>query len=163
MLNKLLGVLVLIAVGLIIYVIVTSGSERQARIDQATSPAELAQALLGSDNGKAEATFDKGVLNAQLTLDAVLSASSAVSGFNLQIVRMVPEVFKKFPDVSSIVLHESGPFHDIRGNKSTEEMLRIAFTRDESDSVHWDNINYDDVPKLGEHYWMHPALRRALQ
>ena len=47
-------------------------------------------------------------------------------------------------------------------NESTDEMLRIAFTREESDQIHWDKINYDDIPKLGEHYFMHPGLRRAL-
>jgi hypothetical protein len=160
LLLKILLLVIVLFVGLVTLLAFNTDNHQQTRIDQATTPEQLAAALL--DGGKSQITFDHGVLSINRTVDAVLSASWAVSGFNLIVARVVPAVFAKFPQVQSIVFHESGPFDDIKGNQSTEEMLRIAFTREESDQIHWDKINFDNVPKLGEHYWMHPGLRRAL-
>jgi hypothetical protein len=88
------------------------------------------------DGGKSQVTFDHGVLLINRTVEEIATASMAVSGFNF-IIALVPAVFAKFPQVQSIVFHESGPFRDITGNDSTDEMLRIAFTREESDLIHW--------------------------
>jgi hypothetical protein len=160
-LKKPLLLLIALFVALATYLVFDGNSDQQARIDRAATPEQLAIALL--QGGKSQATSDHRVLSIERTVDAILTASWAVSGFNLSIARVVPAVFAKFPQVQSIVFHESGPFRDIKGNESTDEMLRIAFMRSESDQIHWDKINYDDIPKLGEHYWMHPGLRRALQ
>jgi hypothetical protein len=159
--TRVLFVLIAAFIGLVVLMALNADNDRQARIDQATTPEQLAAALV--DGGKSHVTFDKGVLVVDHTVDAILSAGTAVSGFNLNVVRMVPIIFAKFPQVNSIIFRESGPFHDVRGNESSEEMLRIAFMREDSDRVHWDKINYDNIPKLGENYWMHPGLRRALQ
>jgi hypothetical protein len=129
--KKLLLLVIALFVGLLTLLALNTDNHQQARIDQATTPEQLATALL--DGGKSQVTFDHGVLLINRTVDAVLSASWAVSGFNLIVARVVPAVFAKFPQVQSIVFHESGPFDDIKGNQSTEEMLRIAFTREESD------------------------------
>jgi hypothetical protein len=158
--KKLLLLVSALSVALVMVLWFATDSNQQASIDQATTPEQLATALL--NGGKSQVTFDHGVLSINRTVDAILTASTAVSGFNLIIARVVPAVFAKFPQVQSIIFHESGPFRDIKGNDSTDEMLRIAFSREESDQIHWDKINYDDVPKLGEHYFMHPGLRRAL-
>ncbi|MDI3561296.1 hypothetical protein [Bradyrhizobium sp. Arg816] len=136
-------------------------SERREKIDKATTPEQLAAALV--DSGRLQVTLDKGVLVINRTVDSVLTAGTAVSGFNINTARLVPAVFAKFPQVDSIVFRESGPFRDIRGNESTQEMLRISFMKADANQIHWDRINYDDLPKLGEHYWMHPGLRRALE
>ncbi|WP_441260826.1 hypothetical protein AB7008_43035 [Bradyrhizobium sp. 521_C7_N1_3] len=138
---------------------VIGDSERRAQIEKATTPEQLAAALI--DSGKLQVTFEKGVLAINRTVDSVLTAGTAVSGFNINTARLIPAVFAKFPQVDSIVFRESGPFRDVRGNESTQEMLRISFMRAASNDIRWDRINYDDVPKLGEHYWMHPGLRRA--
>jgi hypothetical protein len=159
--KNLLLLLIALFVALVTFLVFDIDNDQQARIDQAGTPEQLATALLYGS--KSQVTSDHGVLLIDRTVDAILTASTAVSGFNLNIARVVPTVFAKFPRVQSIVFHESGPFSDIKGNVSTDEMLRIAFTREESDQIHWDKINYDDIPKLGEHYWMHPGLRRALQ
>jgi hypothetical protein len=158
--KRLLLLLIALFVALVTVVWLATDNHQQASIDQSTTPEQLATALL--NGGKSQVTFDHGVLLINRTVDAILTASTAVSGFNLIVARVVPTVFAKFPQVQSIVFRESGPFHDIKGNESTEEMLRIAFTREESDQIHWDKIKYDDIPKLGEHYFMHPGLRRAL-
>jgi hypothetical protein len=158
--KKFLLLVVALFVALVTLLAFDTDNNQQARIDQATTPEQLATALL--NGGKSQVTFDHGVLLINRTLDAILTASTAVSGFNLLIARVVPAVFAKFPQVQSIVFHENGPFRDIKGNDSTDEMLRIAFTREEADQIHWDKINYDDIPKLGEHYFMHPGLRHAL-
>jgi hypothetical protein len=158
--KKLLLLVIALFVALVTLLAFNTDNNQQIRIDQATTPEQLATALLYG--GKSQVTFDHGVLLINRTVDAILTASTAVSGFNLIIARVVPAVFAKFPQVQSIVFRESGPFRDIKGNDSTDEMLRIAFTREESDHIHWDKINYDDIPKLGEHYFMHPGLRRAL-
>lgn len=159
--KRVLLILIVAIVGAVAFFGFAADKQRQARIDQAATPEQLAAALV--EGGKSQVKFDGGVLVVEQTVEAVLTAGTAVNGFNLNTARLVPAVFAKFPQVNSIVFRESGPFHDIRGNESTEEMLGIAFMREDSDSIHWDRINYDDIPKLGEHYWMHPGLRRALE
>lgn len=159
--KKVLFILIAAFIGVATILILTAGNERRALIDQATTPEQLAAALVYG--GKSQVTFDKGVLLVDHMVDAVLSAGTAVSGFNVNVVRVVPVIFARFPQVNSIIFRESGPFHDIRGNESTEEMLRIAFMREDCDRIHWEKIDYDNIPKLGENYWMHPGLVRALQ
>ena len=137
--KKLLLLVIALFVALVTLLAFNTDNNQQIRIDQATTPEQLATALLYG--GKSQVTFDHGVLLINRTVDAILTASTAVSGFNLIIARVVPAVFAKFPQVQSIVFRESGPFRDIKGNDSTDEMLRIAFTREESDHIHWDKIN----------------------
>ncbi|QHP69555.1 hypothetical protein EI171_21050 [Bradyrhizobium sp. LCT2] len=158
--KKLLWILIAVFIGLAA-VTAFMPDERRARIDQATTPEQLAEALLYG--GKSTASLNNGVLAVNYTPDAVLSASAAVTGFNVNVARVVPVVFAKYSQVNSIIIRESGPFRDIRGNDTTEEMLRIAFLREDAERVHWDKINYDNIPKLGENYWMHPVLRRETQ
>jgi hypothetical protein len=156
--KKLLLFLVLGFVGLIALLIWQGDGDYQKRMAAADTPAKLAAAMLGS--GKTEVEGDT-ALRIDYTVDDVLSASWAVSGFNLNTAKLVPAIFARFPRVQSIVFVESGPFTDIRGNKSTDTMFRIAFMRENADAIHWENINFDNVPKLGENYWMHPGIRRA--
>ncbi|WP_375789398.1 hypothetical protein ACE10Z_19790 [Bradyrhizobium sp. Pha-3] len=157
--KKVLLVLIVGFVGLVALLGFGGENEQRAKIEKATTPEQLAMAMID----KSQVTFDKGVLVINRTVNSVLTAGTAVSGFNVYTARLIPAVFAKFPQVESIVFRESGPFRDIRGNESTEEMLRISFMRTDANQIHWDRINYDDIPKLGEHYWMHPGLRRALQ
>jgi hypothetical protein len=132
--KKLLLLVIALFVALVTLLAFNTDNNQQIRIDQATTPEQLATALLYG--GKSQVTFDHGVLLINRTVEEIATASMAVSGFNF-IIALVPAVFAKFPQVQSIVFHESGPFRDITGNDSTDEMLRIAFTREESDLIHW--------------------------
>ncbi len=157
--KKLLGVLVLASIGLASLLVWQHDGKTQNLVAAADTPATLAAALLG--RGATEVGGDRAI-RIDHTLDAILSAGAAVSGFNAATARLVPAIFAHFPQVQSIVFEERGPFTDIRGNRSTETMCRIAFMRQQADAIRWANISLDNIPQLGEHYWMHPGIRRAL-
>ena len=102
--KRLLLLLIALFVALVTVVWLATDNHQQASIDQATTPEQLATALL--NGGKSQVTFDHGVLLINRTVDAILTASTAVSGFNLIIARVVPTVFAKFPQVQSIVFRK---------------------------------------------------------
>lgn len=137
-----------------------SDGQYQAKLAAATTPEEVASLLLKDLHP--EAKMNGGVLSIDYTADAILTAGTAVSGFNVRTAQLVPTLFGRFPKVDSIIIQAHGPFTDIRGNQSIDTMLRISFMRKDAESIKWDNISYDNIPKLGEHYWMHPGIRRQL-
>ncbi|MGX4804866.1 hypothetical protein [Bradyrhizobium guangdongense] len=159
--KKALRVVLIVLVGIfvgLIWLLWPDNAEYQRKIQQASTPEQLVTTMLPG----ARVDGESGPIRIDYTVKSILSATNAVSNFNLQTVRLVPAIFAKFPKVESIVFVEEGPFTDIKGSTSTDVMFRIAFMREEADTIHWDNINYDNVPRLGEHYFMHPGIRRAL-
>ncbi len=53
-------------------------------------------------------------------------------------------------------------FADLRGNTTTEAAYSAAFSRANADTIHWENINTDNVPRLAEEFYRHPAIEREL-
>jgi hypothetical protein len=88
--KKLLLLVIALSIALVMVVWFATDNNQQANIDQATTLEQLAKALL--NGGKSQVTFDHGVILINRTADAILTASTAVSGFNL-IINVRARVF----------------------------------------------------------------------
>lgn len=71
---------------------------------------------------------------------------------------IIPAVFAKFPELSMITISSTATLVDIKGNESTKEVMSIRFSRDNSATINWENINRDNVMKVADQSWVHPVL-----
>ena len=133
-----------------------SSKELQGRIDNAKTPQALVAVIL--DNPQATASIAQGTLDVQFDRKAIRTAAKAISGFNLDVARLVPNVFERFPEITTIRVVARGPFKDIRGNESTNHMFRITFTRANAATIRWKNIVYGNIPRIADNYWVNPSL-----
>jgi len=90
--------------------------------------------------------------------DTPLTAGIAISSFNLDIRELVPEVFNRFPGIAAVKIVARGSFKDVRGNKSVDPMFRITFSRANAARIQWKDILLENIPKVADAYWVHPAM-----
>lgn len=117
--------------------------------------AKYAQARLPGDSGSAELV--DGVLSLKYH-EAALTTGTFISGFNLGVARLVPEIFAESKDVEVVEITDRGDFVDLRGHKSIGDAIRITFTRANAAEVDWSNVSFDNVPKIANAYWRHPGF-----
>ncbi|MGD0026886.1 MAG: hypothetical protein ABSC37_20075 [Xanthobacteraceae bacterium] len=123
-------------------------------------PAQLVVALVNQPKAQATATLAGDTLAVTINLDPYsLTHWTMVLLFEEKTMRIVPAVFDRFPAIERIEITGYAPFQDVRGNRSSEPALKIAFTRANASTVHWPNMNFDDVPKVADSFWEHSSLR----
>jgi hypothetical protein len=117
--------------------------------------AKYAKARLPGDSGSAELS------DGHLTLkyhEPALTIGTFVTGFNLEVARLVPEIFAGAKDVDLVTIVDRGDFVDLRGHSSIGDAIRIEFARQNASQVNWSNVLYDNIPKIADDYWRHPGL-----
>lgn len=75
---------------------------------------------------------------------------TTISAFNLDVYKLVPALFQRFPQVNAVEITGIGKFTSIRGQESEQPFMRVTFTRSNSATIKWDKITFDNVPKLAE-------------
>ena len=116
---------------------------------------KYAQARLPGDGGSAE--LIDGILSLKYH-EASLTNGTFISGFNVEVARLVPEIFAQAKDVQVVTIADRGDFVDLRGHKSIGDAIRITFARENAAQVNWTNISYDNIPRIADAYWRHPGL-----
>jgi len=117
--------------------------------------AKYAQARLPGDSGSADLV--DGVLSMNYH-EAALTNGTFISGFNVEVARLVPEIFAEAKEVQVVTIADRGDFVDLRGHKSIGDAMRITFTRENAAQVNWTNVSFDNIPKIADAYWRHPGL-----
>lgn len=51
-----------------------------------------------------------------------------------------------------------GDFIDIKGNTSTSKVMQLEFPRDVINDINFENVDYNNAPKIATFYWQHKAL-----
>jgi hypothetical protein len=106
--------------------------------------AKYAQARLPGDSGSADLV--DGVLSMNYH-EAALTNGTFISGFNVEVARLVPEIFAEAKEVQVVTIADRGDFVDLRGHKSIGDAMRVTFTRENAAQVNWSNVSYDNIPK----------------
>ena len=78
--------------------------------------------------------------------------------FNYTCKKIVPLMFAKFAYLNRIEMIGKAVLVDIRGNKTTDSVLRVSFTRANSAKIQWPNIKVENIGALADDYFVHPAM-----
>lgn len=76
------------------------------------------------------------------------------------VAEFMPIVLKTYPAAQWYSVTATTDFTDLRGNVSKEAAFSVSFWRRNAESIRWENINTDNVSKLCDKYWCHPAIAR---
>lgn len=159
-------VLLIAAVGASVMFALNSYTDHSIEVDaekQATykaTPEKLIEKLIG--NSDIHAAFAKTGNQIAISYDLdpwSLTASTAISTFNLHIAQIIPELFGTYPDVQTIQVIGRSEFNDKRGNSSRDNAVRITFTRRNSSGINWKNVHYENIPEIADSYWIHPSAK----
>jgi hypothetical protein len=150
--KKVLWVTVLTFVGIWIY---QTAQEDDARIEAATSPSEFVRLKLNDTD--AQVKEKDGELDIVYFTETV-TVWHLTKGFYGDVRYTVPAVFEKFPSIQSVHIKLETNFIDGQAKEIRAPAFKATFTRDNSNSIQWDSILLDNIPKLADGFWKHPNL-----
>ncbi|WP_085521469.1 hypothetical protein [Tuberibacillus sp. Marseille-P3662] len=73
--------------------------------------------------------------------------------------KLIPKIFDEI-DNNKIKIVWYLLLQDQKGNESDNQVIRMMFTRKNSKSINWDNVLNEDIPKVADSYWEHPAMQK---
>lgn len=62
--------------------------------------------------------------------------------------------------ISEITFFYKYPLVDAYGNEKKDNVMKVQFNRDTLDKINYDNLLHDNLPKIANQYWEHPALTK---
>ncbi|WP_257209116.1 hypothetical protein [Bacillus cereus] len=62
--------------------------------------------------------------------------------------------------ISEITFFYKYPLVDAYGNEKKDNVMKLQFNRDTLDKINYDNLLHDNLPKIANEYWEHPALTK---
>ncbi|SCN38280.1 Protein of unknown function [Bacillus cytotoxicus] len=63
-------------------------------------------------------------------------------------------------EISEIVFFYTFPMVDPYGNKKKDTVMKITLNRETLDKINFDNFLFDNLPKIADQYWEHPAFNK---
>lgn len=63
-------------------------------------------------------------------------------------------------EISEITFFYKYPLVDAYGNEKKDNVMKLQFNRETLDKINYDNLLHDNLPKIANQYWEHPALTK---
>ncbi|QUG86889.1 hypothetical protein GSN03_15005 [Bacillus nitratireducens] len=63
-------------------------------------------------------------------------------------------------NISEITFFYKYPLIDAYGNEKKDTVMKINLNRDTLDKINFDNFPHDNLPKISNEYWEHPAFNK---
>lgn len=95
-------------------------------------------------------------LNANENLSNSLTKTSILSDS----IDLYAKAFKDRPDLKALKLVWYLDLVDIKGNKSEGSVLYILITKENAETINWENMLADNIPKIADDYWEHPLFSK---
>lgn len=127
----------------------------------AEEPEKLAQRIVDNDDAHLIAAVIDGTFKVKYSLDPwAMTANTTLSAFEMQAKEIVPAIFSRFHDVQSIQIMAEATLQNIRGNRYHTPVLRIEFTRRNADTINWQNVLGENLPRIADSFWQDPSFDR---
>jgi hypothetical protein len=88
-----------------------------------------------------------------------LTVGTMRTTFNVDTSRLVPKIFNSFPNIMKIRLIRIMTGTDSRGNASQAKAIDLVFSRENSKTINWNRVAFDNLPSLADNYWIDPMLK----
>ncbi|WMW41394.1 hypothetical protein RE433_29100 (plasmid) [Bacillus cereus] len=62
--------------------------------------------------------------------------------------------------ISEITFFYKYPLVDAYGNEKKDNVMKLQFNRETLDKINYSNLLHDNLPKIANEYWEHPALTK---
>ncbi|HBK85522.1 MAG TPA: hypothetical protein DDZ53_05775, partial [Firmicutes bacterium] len=102
--------------------------------------------------------------NNTLVLDLNASENFTKSTTRQSMLIKAPKIFGKAfadrPELTSITISWYLDLVDVRGNEKVGKVMTITFTRENADTVNWENIDPENIPLVADAYWQHSLFTR---
>ncbi|MFK4417135.1 membrane-bound lytic murein transglycosylase [Bacillus sp. RC251] len=111
-----------------------------------------------NDNLATDDPNDKIVL---LTAEAKESATQNYTrkGMWMDTISILKDL-KDEKGISEITFFYKYPLVDAYGNEKKDNVMKIQLNRETLDKINYDNLLHDNLPKIANQYWEHPALTK---
>ncbi|WP_255256215.1 hypothetical protein [Bacillus wiedmannii] len=111
-----------------------------------------------NDNLGTDDPNDKIVL---LTAEAKESATQNYTrkGMWMDTISILKDI-KDEKQISEITFFYKYPLVDAYGNEKKDNVMKIQLNRETLDKINYDNLLHDNLPKIANQYWEHPALTK---
>ncbi|MCC2351993.1 hypothetical protein [Bacillus pacificus] len=111
-----------------------------------------------NDNLGTEDPNDKIVL---ITTEAKenISANYTKKGMWIDTISILKDL-KDENNISEIAFFYKYPLVDQYGNEKKDNVMKITLNRETLDKINYDNFLHDNLPKVANQYWEHPALSK---
>lgn len=130
---------------------INTSSEERARVLASTSDPETIARLVLHPGAKPEVARSGDVLQ-------VSSQISSLHSFHYEATELLPQLFAKVPDAKIIRLVGRADLVDLRGHSVNFPVARLEIRRDSNADVNWPNVLAENVPRIVDKYWAHPAM-----
>jgi hypothetical protein len=156
---------IMIIMAAIIVIVLASACDsddvRNQKIETTTSPQEFISLEIYEPKANVEVRRIQDRLLVTYDLDPwMMTGSWGKSSFVVELEKIIPGAFYKFRDINSITITAMAAFSDdIRGqSRGRGDVLRATFSRANAESIVWDHIVLDNLPKIADKFWQHPRL-----
>lgn len=119
---------------------------------------EKVESVKVNDNLGTEDTNDKIVL---ITAEAKenVSANFTKKGMWIATISILKDL-KDEKNISEISFFYKYPLVDQYGNEKKDNVMKITLNRETLDKINYDNFIHNNLPKIVNQYWEHPALSK---
>jgi hypothetical protein len=138
-----------------------SDNERNQKIETTTSPQEFISLEIYEPKANVEVRRSGDNLLVTYDLDPwMMTGGWGKSSFNVELEKIIPGAFYKFRDINSITITATAMYSDdIRGqSRGRGDVLRATFSRANAESIVWDHVVLDNLPRLADKFWLDPNL-----
>jgi hypothetical protein len=142
----------------------TEEATRQNLIKTTNDPTELITAIVHDDKARPTVTLNGPQRQfSEMTISYTATYSkneSQVWTYNYNLEKIAKQAFPRFPSLNKISVMVMAPLVDLRGNRTVEPVLRSTFSRSNAATIQWENVRVENIPKIADQYWVHPAMLR---
>lgn len=137
-----------------------SDNEHNQKLESTTSPQEFVALEINKPEANVEVRRSQDSLLITYKLDPwMLTGSVGKSSFTVQLSKIIPGAFRKFPDINIVTITATVAFSDIRGKSlGQRDFLRATFSRANAESIVWDRVRLSNLPQIADDFWQHPRL-----
>ena len=80
--------------------------------------------------------------------------------FNQDVLRAFPSLFSRFPKINRVRLIAFSDFREITGHTVNAVAFVMVMTRQTNQRIKWSAVDPANLPRLADHYHLHPALKK---
>lgn len=148
------GTALMLAIGCVYWVFDSSSTAVASRSPQLKG----ADLILGRDAHSDVNDFGK-IVEVKFT---VAENFSSVQQFSMHqdVIKLVPALLAKYPAATTVEVIGRANLTDKRGNTSLDPVMRVTYTRANSEKTNWAKILPNDIPAVADYYWVHPVMTR---
>ncbi|EEG78122.1 hypothetical protein [Dethiobacter alkaliphilus] len=105
-------------------------------------------------------TYNEGIgfVHIEAIANDNLTQNAIRGGMLLDAKKLYSVIFDELSEVDTVDLTWYFPLVDQRGNESLDKVMTFTYTRENAATVNWDNVLTDNVGKVADSFWQHPAV-----